>query len=220
MDKEKLKKYAGYAVMGLVGGYLFFFILLGITYDKWSLFSPLEFYANLADLLIHLLGYQILGSLLGGIRIKKWWGAFIGGALGIVPIFIFFWIAKDKDDKKSANLTEYVSSGAKVGVILYILSGGYLFVTHYSGAALCLLFPLSALFLAPSVEFSDGLIFFLFLVGFIQFPVYAVILFYSEKFIRKKATLIGIVIIFVIHIGVVWVIGFGSFYWPRNCLYY
>ena len=87
MDKEKLKKYAGYAGLGLVGGYLSIITFLGWTQGQWNPLAPVSFYSDLAFiLLIQFVLNQIIGGLLGAAVIKKTWGSLIGG-------FVLTWVA-------------------------------------------------------------------------------------------------------------------------------
>ncbi|TES90845.1 MAG: hypothetical protein E3J88_03525 [Anaerolineales bacterium] len=82
MDKEILKKYAGYAGrfagyagLGLVGGYLATGLMIG-DFQK-----PFHSYFRINDDLIYLvlLVFQILGGIFGGRFTYIWWGAFGGG---------------------------------------------------------------------------------------------------------------------------------------------
>jgi hypothetical protein len=87
MDKERLKRYAGYSGLGLVGGYIGIIIFFGWSMGQWDPLSPIGFYSGLTFvLLIQFLLNQIIGGFLGIILTKKWWGSIIGG-------FLLTWVA-------------------------------------------------------------------------------------------------------------------------------
>lgn len=84
---DKLKKYAGYAGLGMLGGYLGlflgFFINFGISFLHSGLKLRYLFYAK--PILILTL---ILVGVLGGAITKKWWWAFL---VGFIPFFLLFY---------------------------------------------------------------------------------------------------------------------------------
>jgi hypothetical protein len=87
MDKEKLKKYAGYAGLGLVGGYFSIIVYFGWSTGQWDPLDSVGFYSGLTFiLLLQFILNQFIGGLLGVAIIKKWWGALIGG-------FVLTWVA-------------------------------------------------------------------------------------------------------------------------------
>jgi hypothetical protein len=78
---DELKKYAGYAGLGFVGGYL------GITLTIMGDFAAYRIYRNIFDNypILFMVFFHILGGVLGGILAKKWWGAFgVGFILGLI----------------------------------------------------------------------------------------------------------------------------------------
>jgi hypothetical protein len=87
MDKEKLIKYAGYAGLGLISGYISVIVYFGWSSGQWDPLAPVGFYSSLTFiLLLQFLFNQFIGGLLGYAIIKKWWGALIGG-------FVLTWVA-------------------------------------------------------------------------------------------------------------------------------
>ncbi len=89
MDKEKLKKYTGYAGLGILGGYISFVLVGGLAAGEWDPIGVLNIIFTPFLILI-----LILWGLIGGIIANKWWGALVGGFISswlFVLFLLWFW---------------------------------------------------------------------------------------------------------------------------------
>jgi hypothetical protein len=87
MDKEKLKKWAGYAGWGILGGYLADSLLGIILWGEWD---PI---GSLVEEFTYLFVFILIpGGIVGGVIAKKWWGALAGGFIlpGLI-VLIALW---------------------------------------------------------------------------------------------------------------------------------
>ena len=84
MDKEKLKRYAGYVGLGTLGIYLG--ILLGDLVIFRDLNDVETNYLSPAPLI-----FGVVVGILGGGITKKWWGALVGGLIlsGLINLITF-----------------------------------------------------------------------------------------------------------------------------------
>ena len=95
MDKEKLKKRAGYAGLGILGGFISFLLgfFLGIESMLESTYGTI-FLEPFAYIFIGgpiTILVSILGGCIGVAITKKWWGALVGGFfLSGLAIFLLF----------------------------------------------------------------------------------------------------------------------------------
>ena len=83
MDKEKLKKYAGFAGLGILVGFINF--LLGFILGIESMLESGFYTMGLEPLIYIVYGgpitilVSILGGCIGGAITKKWWGSLVAG---------------------------------------------------------------------------------------------------------------------------------------------
>lgn len=96
MDKEKPKKgtgyagrYAGYAGLGLFGGFIIFSIAKATVLDFDRFYEYAAFCAGVFIIISIVLGW--VGGLIGGGITKKWWGAIIGCVVLSVAVNYFFY---------------------------------------------------------------------------------------------------------------------------------
>jgi hypothetical protein len=80
---DTLQRYAGYAVLGLVGGYIAGFLMLGIGEGNWDPIETLDFF--IPYFLLTLIA--IFGGILGGVITKKWWGLLSEGLFFSLHIY-------------------------------------------------------------------------------------------------------------------------------------
>ena len=93
MDEEKLKKYVGYAGLGFLPYYIYGLLQFRDLFWIFKYVKVLiieDFNMGSLIFLIFLFTFAPLGGIVGGNKTKKWWGASLGGTIGVALAYLLW----------------------------------------------------------------------------------------------------------------------------------